>query len=42
MDLKTLVEYCDEWNAANDPDYAKKSKGIQRKATQYDWNILLG
>lgn len=42
MELGMFVDFCVEWNEANDPEHEKKNKDIQRKATQYDWNILLG
>ena len=42
MEFGMFSDFCHDWNRANDPDYDKKNKEIQRKATQYDWNVLLG
>ncbi len=39
MELGAFVDYCIDWNEAHDD---KKTKEVQRKATQYDWNVLLG
>ena len=42
MEMGAFVDFCIEWNEANDPDYEKKHKEVQREATQYDWNVLFG
>lgn len=40
MELGMFVDFCVEWNEANEPD--KKKKETKRNAKQYDWNVLLG
>lgn len=42
MEFGMFADFCIEWNKANNPDQEKKEKEVQRKATQYDWNVLLG
>ena len=41
MELGAFVDFCITWNEANDPD-RKPEKEVNRKATQFDWNVLLG
>lgn len=44
MELGQLVDYCIEYNNVHSPKdtQTKKSKGTIRKATQDDWDRLLG
>lgn len=39
-----MVDFCIEWNEANDPDPDKKEKEkvTRRKATQADWDAFFG
>ena len=40
MELGAFIDFCIEWNEANEPE--KKKKEIKREARQLDWNALLG
>lgn len=51
MELGAFVDYCIEWNEMNNPDddepgsgkkTKKKTTGTRRKATQADWDQLMG
>ena len=41
LELGQLVDYCIEWNKAHGMD-EKEDAPKKRKATQADWNSLLG
>lgn len=48
MELGHIVDYCIEWNELNEPEDEKgkknknKASRNKRKATQADWDALLG
>ena len=44
MELGAFVDYCDAWSKVHETeeDGEGKKKPTKRKATQADWNALMG